>query len=68
MQDITAWASFIVGVATGYGLDDRVVGVRVPVGSRNFSPPRRPDRPCGPHNLVSIGYNGPFPQDKAAGA
>jgi hypothetical protein len=26
-----------VGIATGYGLDDRVVGVRVPVGSRIFS-------------------------------
>jgi hypothetical protein len=27
-----------VGTATGYGLDDRGVGVRVPVGSRIFSP------------------------------
>jgi hypothetical protein len=27
----------LVGIATGYGLDDRVVGVRVPVGSRIFS-------------------------------
>jgi hypothetical protein len=25
-----------VGIATGYGLDDRGVGVRVPVGSRIF--------------------------------
>jgi hypothetical protein len=32
-----------VGIATGYGLDDRGVGVRVPVGSRFFSSPRRPD-------------------------
>jgi hypothetical protein len=32
-----------VGIATGYGLDDRGVGVRVPVGSRIFSSPRRPD-------------------------
>jgi hypothetical protein len=31
-----------VGIATGYGLDDRWVGVRVPVGSRIFSSPRRP--------------------------
>jgi hypothetical protein len=31
-------------IATGYGLDDREVGVRVPVGSRIFSSPRRPDR------------------------
>jgi hypothetical protein len=27
----------VVGIATGYGLDDRGVGVRVPVGSRIFS-------------------------------
>jgi hypothetical protein len=25
------------GIATGYGLDDRGVGVRVPVGSRIFT-------------------------------
>jgi hypothetical protein len=25
-----------VGIATGYGLDDRGVGVRVPAGSKNF--------------------------------
>jgi hypothetical protein len=28
----------VVGTATGYGLDDRGVGVRVPVRSRIFSP------------------------------
>jgi hypothetical protein len=33
-----------VGIATGYGLDDRGVGVRVPEGSKIFSSPRRPDR------------------------
>jgi hypothetical protein len=32
------------GIATSYGLDDREVGVRVPVGSRIFSSPDRPDR------------------------
>jgi hypothetical protein len=32
-----------IGIATGYGLDDRGVGVRVPLGSRIFSSPRRPD-------------------------
>jgi hypothetical protein len=32
-----------VGMATGYVLDDRGVGVRVPIGSRIFSfPQRRP--------------------------
>jgi hypothetical protein len=37
-----------VGIATGYGLDDRRVGVRVPVRSRISSAPRRPDRLWGP--------------------
>jgi hypothetical protein len=32
----------VVGTATGYGLNDRVVGVRVPVGSRIFSISSRP--------------------------
>jgi hypothetical protein len=32
-----------VGIASGYGLDDRGVAVRVPVASRIFSSPRRPD-------------------------
>jgi hypothetical protein len=33
----------VVGIATAYRLDDRGVGVRVSVGSRIFSSPRRPD-------------------------
>jgi hypothetical protein len=32
----------VVGIATGYWLDDRGVGVRVPVGSRIFSTSSRP--------------------------
>jgi hypothetical protein len=38
----------VVGIATNYGLDDRGIGVRAPVGSRIFSSPRRPDRLWGP--------------------
>jgi hypothetical protein len=32
----------VVGIATGYGLKDRGIGVRVPVGSRIFSSAGRP--------------------------
>jgi hypothetical protein len=45
-----------VGIATGYGLDGRGVGIRVPVGARIFSSPRRPDGFWGPPSLLSNGY------------
>jgi hypothetical protein len=41
-----------VCIATGYGLDDRDVGVRIRVGSRILASPYRPDRLWGPHNLL----------------
>jgi hypothetical protein len=47
-----------VGIATGYGLDDRGVGVLVPVGSKIFYSPRRLDRLWGPPSLLSNGYQG----------
>jgi hypothetical protein len=57
-----------VGIATGYGLDNRGVGVRVTVGSRIFSSPCRPDRLWGPPNLLSNGYRGALsPGVKRAG-
>jgi glutamine synthetase len=37
-----------VDIATDYGLDNREVGVRVPVGSIIFSSPRSRNRPRGP--------------------
>jgi hypothetical protein len=46
-----------VGIATGYGLDDREVGVQVQVGERIFISPRRPDRFWGPLSLLSNGYS-----------
>jgi hypothetical protein len=44
------------GIATGYGLDYRGAGVRVPGSSRIFFPPRRPDRLWDPPCLLSNGY------------
>jgi hypothetical protein len=55
----------VVGIPTGYGLDDGGVGVRVPVGSKIFSSPRRPDRLWGLPSLLSNGYGG---GGKAAGS
>jgi hypothetical protein len=57
-----------VGIATGYGLDDRGVGVRVPVGSRILSSPRRLDRLWVHATSYPVGTGGSFPRGKAAGA
>jgi hypothetical protein len=56
-----SWDS-AVGIATGYGLDDQGVGVRVPVGARIFISPCRPDRLFGPPSLLSNGYGGFYPR------
>jgi hypothetical protein len=47
------------GIVTDYGLDDRGVGVRVSVGSRIFSSPRRPDLLWGPPSLLVPGALSP---------
>jgi hypothetical protein len=52
----------VVGIATGYVLDDRGVGVRVPVGSRIFSSSCRPDLLWGLSNpSYPLGTAGSFP-------
>jgi hypothetical protein len=56
----------VVGIATGYGLDDRVVRILVPVWSRIFSSPSRLDRLGGPPNLPSNEYRGLFPPGREA--
>jgi hypothetical protein len=45
-----------VGIVTGYWLDDRGIGVRVPVVPRIFTSPYRPDRYWSPPSLLSNGY------------
>jgi hypothetical protein len=55
-----------VGIATGYGLNDRRVGVRVSVKARSFSSPRCPDRLWGPPSLLSNGYRGVKRQGREA--
>jgi hypothetical protein len=57
----------VVRIATGYGLDDRGVGVRVPVETRIFSSTRRPDSHCGPLSLLFTGYRGLSPGVKRQG-
>jgi hypothetical protein len=57
-----------VGVVTGYGLDGRGVGVRVPVGVR-FSPLHVVQTGSGAHPAsYPMGTGGSFPRGKAAGA
>jgi hypothetical protein len=38
-----------VGIATGYGLDDRMIGVRFSAGAGNFFPRRRVQTGSGSH-------------------
>jgi hypothetical protein len=52
--------SSVVGMATGYGLDNRKVGVRVPVESGILTSTCRPYRLWSSPNLVSNDYQEPF--------
>jgi hypothetical protein len=46
----------VVGIVTGYWLDNRWIGVRVPAVSRFFSSPCCPGRLWSPLSLLSIGH------------
>jgi hypothetical protein len=52
----------VVGIATGYRLDNRRVGIPVPVGSRILSSSHRPSRLWGLPSLLSNGYRRLFPR------
>ncbi|PNF24413.1 hypothetical protein B7P43_G09672 [Cryptotermes secundus] len=52
-------------MASVYGLDDRVVGVRVPVRSKISSSERRPYRLWGLPNLLTNGYRELFPRGES---
>jgi hypothetical protein len=53
-----------VGIATGYGLDDPEVGVRIPMEKKIFTSVCRSD--WGPPTLISNGYRVFFARGKAA--
>jgi hypothetical protein len=56
-----------VGIATSYWLNDRGVGVRVPVRSRIFTSPFVLTG-SGVHTTYPMGTGGSFPEVKVAGA
>jgi hypothetical protein len=58
-----------VGIALGYGLDDRGSRVLCPAGTENFSLHHRIQNGSGAHAAsYPMGTRGSFPGGKAAGA
>jgi hypothetical protein len=58
-----------VGIALGYGLDDRGSRVRFPAGAGKFSLHHRVQNDSGAHPAsYPMGTRGPFPGSKAVGA
>jgi hypothetical protein len=58
-----------VGIATGYGLDDQMSGVRFPAGAGNFSLRHGVLTGSGAHQVsYPTGTGSSFPGGKVAGA
>jgi hypothetical protein len=58
-----------VGIATAYGMDDRMIRVRFAVGAGNFSRHHRVQTGSGAHPAsYPMGTGGSFPGIKAVGA
>jgi hypothetical protein len=58
-----------VGIALGYGVDDRGSRIRFPEGAGNFSLHHRVQNGAGVHPAIyPMGTRGSFPGGKAAGA
>jgi hypothetical protein len=65
---LTVSSGSVVGIATGYGLDDRGVGVRVPVIVMNFHFSMSSRPALGSTQPPVQWVPGFFPRDKAAGS
>jgi hypothetical protein len=66
-RSISGSRDIVVGIATGFGLDHREVGVRVPVGLRIFISPSPPDRLWGHPTSYTMGTWSSFPGVKRPG-
>jgi hypothetical protein len=64
-QDAERSRDSSVGVATGYELDDQGVRIRVPVRSKIFSSPRRPDRLWAPPASYKMSTGCSLPRSEA---
>jgi hypothetical protein len=69
LRDLGKIIFHTVGIALGYGLDDRGSRVRSPVGAGNSSLHHRVQNGAGAHPAsYPMGTMGSFPGSKAAGA
>jgi hypothetical protein len=66
---LTVILDISVGIATGYWLDDRMIGIRFPAGAGNFSLRHRVQTGSGVHPAsYPVGTGGSLAGCKTAGA